>query len=60
MTVVSTTASWVALVVKNLSASAGDVRDLGLVPAHGITESDSTEQLTLSHFTYLLLRARDP
>ena len=72
----------VALVVKNLPAKAGDIRDMGLIPGledfleegmathssilawkvpmdrgawwatvHGVTESDTTEQLTL---TYLL------
>ena len=71
-----------ALVVKNLSANAGDIRDMGLIPGlkdsleegmathssilawkvpmdrgawwatvHGVIESDTTEQLTL---TYLL------
>ena len=41
MTIISTTAFWVALVVKNLSANAGDIRDLGLIPAHRITKSQT-------------------
>ena len=40
----------VALVVKNLSANAGDLRDVGLIPGSGRSPGESHEQRSLEGY----------